>query len=859
MKKFCKTIHVFTVTIFLSSMSLAQITYVDQNAIGTGDGSSWANAYTDLSLALMETFTGEVWIAGGTYTPSSIELDTFNTFGVQAGVALYGGFAGNESSKEERVDGENTTTLSGDINGDDLPNNLNVNKQDNVFHVMICASAPPDKIILDRLTFQGGNTREASAGDDLNWRGGAVYALGPLEINNCHFNNNFARSGGAVYISNGAESTINNCIFENNACLTQGAGIFISGSSNSTVSNTTFQSNATNRGALYPIDCENFMVDNCTFQNNVTVTDEDFGGAMFIWQSTGVVQNSTFQNNLAGNGAGIFMNGSELGITDTETFTFDNCIFSGNSSSDFGGGALYVWNTTTKVEGCDFQNNSGGSGGAVYMDGREMAPEVGNYVFDNCTFSGNSATTSVGGGIRTFAASTTVQNCNFMSNNAEVGAGILSNGDNQNHLQFGNEFSGNIAEFGASQACYGDFSKFDLNNNVYSGNTVNTSGAGLIIGFGADATVNECEFTGNTAGFGAAIFCQNDTTTVEILNSIFRENTVGTGSGGALNIGGPVTVTVDRCLFEMNTGGFGGAISGSEGEVDLIEGYLHLSNSRILLNNAENQGAAISLVDLDLEMTNTVIATNFLLGTGAGGGLSLNTTANRSSTFNIVNSTIADNSALIGSGIAAFTEDATSNCTVNLQNTILNNLGSNYEVESGTPVINSLGGNISSDNTLEDIFTNTGDRNEVADLKFVNSANYDFNLEDDSPAVNIGVAEGAPDTDILGNPRVGPPDAGAYENQDPLSTDPMEIKSELSLWPNPASMSTTLELSNEWSGDIILSILDGNGKLMRKSIVQKSSREWSHKMDVRDLNSGLHIILLENKEGKKNTAPFIKI
>ena len=858
MKNFYKSINSFSIAFFFSTMTFAQVVYVDLDAAGAGDGSSWTNAYTDLSTALMETTTGEIWIAAGTYTPTTVAADTFNTFPVGEALSIYGGFAGTETSKDERVDGENTTILSGDINGDDIPNNLDLNKGDNVYHIMLCAAAPGSTIVLDGLTFQGGNTSGSDASSDLSWRGGAIYSLNTLEINNCNFNNNFARSGGAIYIAAGNESTIENSTFERNECLTQGAGVFVATADNVTVRTSTFQNNATNRGALYPIDCDGFVVEECVFLNNVALNTEIFGGAMFIWQSTGAVRNCQFQNNVAGNGAAIFMNGSELGITDTEAFDFDNCTFTSNSSTDFGGAAIYVWNTTTKVQNCDFMGNSGGSGGAIYFDGREMTPAVSNYVFDNCTFTNNSANTSSGGGVRTFAASTTIQNSEFTGNIADVGGAILCNGDGQIHLQSNNTFTGNVANFGGSQACYGDFSAFELNMNTYTGNMANTSGAGLIVGFGADVTVNEGQFDSNVASFGGAIYCQNDTTNLSINNSEFMGNTVGTGSGGALNIGGPVTVSVNNCLFNRNSGGFGGAINGSEGTVDLIEGYLHLSNSRIFFNEAQAQGAAISLVDIDLEMTNTVIGTNLLLGTGAGGGLSLNTTSNKSATFNIVNSTIADNSALTGAGISGFTEDGSSSCTINLQNTILSNLGLNYQVESGQPVINSLGGNISSDNSLETVLTNTGDKNNEPNMKFVDNASFDYNLENDSPAINIGVASGAPETDIVGNPRVGPPDAGAYENQDPLSTDKFEIQSELSMWPNPASNSATLELSNEWSGNIVISVLDAGGKLFQKSIQPKFSREWNHKLDVSDLNSGIHIIILENKD-KKLTTSFIKI
>ena len=66
----------------------ADVIYVDADAAGVGSGSSWADAATDLALALGNADPGdELWIAEGTYTPTAIG----SPFGVPRGVALYAG------------------------------------------------------------------------------------------------------------------------------------------------------------------------------------------------------------------------------------------------------------------------------------------------------------------------------------------------------------------------------------------------------------------------------------------------------------------------------------------------------------------------------------------------------------------------------------------------------------------------------------------------------------------------------------------------------------------------------------------------------------------------------------------------
>ncbi|MCR9154153.1 MAG: hypothetical protein NXI09_08590, partial [Bacteroidetes bacterium] len=97
------------------------IHYVNHAATGSNDGSSWANAFTDLQSALSLGLSGEeVWVAQGTYIPS---LDTSGviptdkracTFRLKPGLRIYGGFQGNESQKSQRDWRKYPSILSGE-------------------------------------------------------------------------------------------------------------------------------------------------------------------------------------------------------------------------------------------------------------------------------------------------------------------------------------------------------------------------------------------------------------------------------------------------------------------------------------------------------------------------------------------------------------------------------------------------------------------------------------------------------------------------------------------------------------------------------------------------------------------------
>ena len=105
---------------------LSRRCHVDQTATGSEDGNTWVDAYTDLQAALGNESCDEIWVARGVYTPVT-PVDPENvspeeqatSFSVRSGVALYGGFAGDETSRDESDPLANPTVLSGDIDGND--------------------------------------------------------------------------------------------------------------------------------------------------------------------------------------------------------------------------------------------------------------------------------------------------------------------------------------------------------------------------------------------------------------------------------------------------------------------------------------------------------------------------------------------------------------------------------------------------------------------------------------------------------------------------------------------------------------------------------------------------------------------
>lgn len=142
------------------------VRYVDADAAGAATGLSWADAFPALPAALAVAQPGdEVWIAEGTYTPTD-GADRAATFQLRSGVALYGGFAGDETARDQRDWTSRPTILSGDIGVPGVTT-------DNSYHV-VTGSGTDASAVLDGVTITGARADGAFPRN----RGGGVRNVG---------------------------------------------------------------------------------------------------------------------------------------------------------------------------------------------------------------------------------------------------------------------------------------------------------------------------------------------------------------------------------------------------------------------------------------------------------------------------------------------------------------------------------------------------------------------------------------------------------------------------------------------------------------------------------------------------------
>ena len=329
--------------------------YVDADAPGpTHDGSTWANGYRYLQDALAVAVSGdEIWVAKGIYKPDQgarvTAGDRYATFQLKNGVALYGGFAGSETSIDERRWQTNENILSGDIG-------TLGSTGDNSYHV-VTGSGTDGTALLDGFTITAG---KANSLNPYNSGAGMYNDNGNPAVVNCTFSGNWAGYFGAGMFNDNSSPGLTNCIFSGNTVAGGGGGGMQNYGGSPTLTNCTFSGNwAGWGGGMYNEDCSPGLT-NCTFSGNWAA----YGGGMENDCSSPTLTNCTFSGNSANNGGGI-INAVSSGPSLT------NCAFSGNSSSYSGGGMSNVYFSSPTLTNCTFSGNSAPHGNALACDSYE--------------------------------------------------------------------------------------------------------------------------------------------------------------------------------------------------------------------------------------------------------------------------------------------------------------------------------------------------------------------------------------------------------------------------------------------------------------------------------------------------------
>ncbi|GEM_PF-1583947 len=329
--------HIFVITLFLFVLfqsALGGTIYVDANATGANNGSSWQNAYIHLQNALLNVSIGdEIWVAKGVYRPDSNSSvpggsgDRDAAFNVINGIKLLGGYP-STGDRNQRNPQTHKTILSGDIG-------IEGDISDNSYHI-ISANSVDCNTIIDGFTIKMGNADG-----------------GYPEL----------KRGGGAYIRN-SQLLIRRCSFLSNEADWEGAGLYLY-DCNCTVINCSFMGNKSDSswslhgGGVFFGDCVKPKIINCIFSGNIA----SYGAGLYSNFSYLVSSNNTFSNNIADDrGGGMYLHGSAAEIL--------NCIAWGNEDYDgMGEWSQICWdNSSFLIEYCCVQGWSSGGTGNINTD-----------------------------------------------------------------------------------------------------------------------------------------------------------------------------------------------------------------------------------------------------------------------------------------------------------------------------------------------------------------------------------------------------------------------------------------------------------------------------------------------------------
>lgn len=330
-----------TAALLLPAASLwSAVIHVSTTGNNANDGLSWNQAKLTVQAGLNAAASGdEVWVAAGIY----VERVT-----LKSGVALYGGFIGSETERDQRDWSANTTVLDGDESGS----------------VVTSPSGATTDTRVDGFTIQNGTA----------YSGGGIYCYrsSPTVANNTVRHNTASVNGGGFYLSESHPVIVDNVITDNansgiyctsssptisgNIISGSSTGIYCSFSAASITANTI----AGNSG--YGIYCH---IQGTPSVNWNTISSNGCG--VYSYYTSPAVSNNTITRN-NGNGVSCF-HGSPI-ITDN--------IIAGNDAVT-GGGISCVEGSPTVTNNTIYGNSVIDDGGGILVTGAS-SPQISNNI-----------------------------------------------------------------------------------------------------------------------------------------------------------------------------------------------------------------------------------------------------------------------------------------------------------------------------------------------------------------------------------------------------------------------------------------------------------------------------------------------
>jgi predicted outer membrane repeat protein len=201
--------------------------------------------------------------------------------------------------------------------------------------------------------------------------------------------------------------------------------------------------------------------------------------------------------------------GSDYSVIDGCTITGGKAV--GGSGYHHSGGGILNVEVSPSVRNCKIEKNQAGHegysgvGGGVYN--WQASPR-----FEKCRFSDNRAYggSGYGGAISSWeGGSLEVVNCEFVNNRGKFGGAIYSGNPVRVSVSNSTFYNNQADDHGGAMLVVGESSELSVANAVFLENTAGSTGGGLDLRRSSTAITN-CSFSGNVVGYsGGAIYLTN--------------------------------------------------------------------------------------------------------------------------------------------------------------------------------------------------------------------------------------------------------------------------------------------------------------------------------------------------------------
>ncbi|MBQ9790480.1 MAG: right-handed parallel beta-helix repeat-containing protein, partial [Clostridia bacterium] len=440
-------------------------------------------------------------------------------------------------------------------------------------------------------------------------------------------------TSGTLTVQSGSNVTIRNCTFTG---ITTGA-IYVKTDATLNLEDCNFVNNtkAQGGGAAVHIDGSTVNINNCVFDNNKTSTVDSTswkGGAIFSRNSTINISNSSFVNNVAAS------YGGALAFNTNSTVKILGGVTIGSCRASYGGGISLENDSKLTISGDNVIKNCSATynGGAIWNSS-------GKLTIEDCEIIGNTAKRSCGGGIWNDGGEVIINSCTISDNiadyNGKGGAIYISNSGT--FTMNGGNISGNTVTTGFGGGIYVYSGTFTMNGGSISENTATNHGGGVYVSSSSTYIINEGSIFDNTANLGGGVYVNGGT--INHTGGVIGGDAVSDGNT-ATNGGG---VYIYSGTYNLNGGHVSGNTATNNGGGIYNSANLNTSGWCEIMSNTAKNGGGIASEGGSILIKETLLYLNE--ATNVGGGIY--TVTSTSSTFELNNSELYDNSAYRGGGI----------------------------------------------------------------------------------------------------------------------------------------------------------------------------------------------------------------